>query len=59
MPDGLLIFLSFLYLLLGFRLVRNPWWFFSKASPDVRFQKLVGYALLASGIILLIISFFA
>ena len=59
MANSLLLFLGGFYLLLGFRIVRNPWWLLSKESPNVRFQKLVGYALLASGAILLIISFFA
>ena len=57
MADGLLLFLSFFYLLLGFRLVRNPCFFSSKESPNYKFQILVGYAFLASGAILLITSF--
>lgn len=58
MANTLLIFLGFLYLLLGFRFLRNPWVLFNKDSPDVKFQKLIGYAFLVSGAILLIISFF-
>jgi hypothetical protein len=59
MGDSLLSVLGFAFIVLGLLFLIRAWGLINKESPFVRYSKLISYALLASGTILLIISFFA
>jgi hypothetical protein len=59
MADNLLQVVGFIFFVLGLIFLLRAWGLVNRDSPFVTYRKLIGCALLVSGVILFIISFFA